>query len=414
MRPVTLKRKSITTIIYLAFVLVVLIVLPAYIHAQALDFTGREDIPYDTRLAEQKENRYGRYECISIVRISAPSGIVYSDSSQWVKGFYYYSITKLGFADIPFNYIVTWDGRTYEGKGGGEEVLLPIDSEKSSLSAKCGIIAYFDNNREITNIGRQSLINATSSMLGKYSLRVSDIEAGKLSLSGNEERSLSKIILNKDLSDVWSGEVKAIASQVTVSTTKREYKASIESVEYNEKVEAGSNFMVNVEIRNDSDFPWYNSGEGQVFIATSSPRNHESDFFVSDKWASFAKVVSMEDEWVLPGDTAKFSFEMGTPLLPGKYKETFELVSIPNNWMKGSQFSVEFSVDGSNLDLVEIKDTETGSLNVRDCASTRCNQIGQVVPGDILIKLGQDGNWYNIQFGDGKEGWVYGKYVKDI
>jgi hypothetical protein len=378
------------------------------------DIKDRESIPLDTKLSDQSANSYGLYEEICLVRLSAARGVSYSDSSDWMKGFYYYSITKLGFIDIPFNYIVTWDGLVYTGRGGGEGIMLPIDTENSDLSSNCMVIAYFDNNREFTNAGKDSLEELISKNMGKYGIEKAEVFSVESFLKKHEDNTPSQLVLKKDEESSWQDIVANLLRNASPATIDINYQAEIESVESVQEVDAGQNFEVKVKAKNTGDFPWYPTGDKKIIVATSDPRDHESDFFVSDKWISFSKVVTMNQDWVLSDEEAEFTFEMSTPLIPGEYTEKFELLVMPGNWVENSQFEVSFKVNSAGLDLVEILDTETGSLNVRDCPSTGCDQIGKVVPGDILVKVGSDGNWYEVEFGDGETGWVYGKYVNDI
>ena len=67
-----------------------------------------------------------------------------------------------------------------------------------------------------------------------------------------------------------------------------------------------------------------------------------------------------------------------------------------------------------DFSLVEVLETETGYLNVRDCPSQNCGDIGKVVPGDILVNLGKEGEWYRVRWNETQEGWVYGKYIKEL
>ncbi|MBN2100898.1 SH3 domain-containing protein [Candidatus Dojkabacteria bacterium] len=376
----------------------------------------RDAIPYDSSLSDQEQNEYNRPEKIAVAKISPPAGVQYGDSNEWVRGLFYYSITKLKFSDIPFNYIVSWDGKSYVGKAGGYDVLPIVDWESSDESLNnCVVVVYFDNNREVTNSGKQKLSDVLSEVLSIYDLDSSKIIAADLSVSEPEgEVSLSKLILNKTGDTDWNYTVMDVKRNVTKRDIDLTYKGSIVSVEVPEKIGSGENFTVKVKIKNEGDFPWYNSGSNAAYIATSDPRNRDSGLYVSDKWDSFSRVVTSEEKWVLPGEEAEFEFEIDTPLIAGEYSEKFELLVLPDTWVGGTQFEVKFNVGKGDYDLVEIKDTETGYLNVRECPALSCKEVGKVIPGDILIKIERNGNWYKVKFSSNKEGWVYGKYVKDI
>jgi len=71
-------------------------------------------------------------------------------------------------------------------------------------------------------------------------------------------------------------------------------------------------------------------------------------------------------------------------------------------------------VEKGDFDLIEILDTETGYLNVRECPSSGCAEVGKVVPGDVLIKKAYQDGWYKIEMDSGDLGWVYGRYAKEL
>lgn len=68
-------------------------------------------------------------------------------------------------------------------------------------------------------------------------------------------------------------------------------------------------------------------------------------------------------------------------------------------------------MSAEGLVAVEIKETPTGFLNVRDGPSTYAELIGTVYPGEKYLFLEESEGWYKIKLRDGSEGWVYAKYV---
>lgn len=381
------------------------------VHAAILT---RTDIPLDERLSDQTQNSYAAINGVSVVRLTAPASVQFDDSGDWVKGLYYYSITNLHFTDIPFNYVVTWQGDVYKVKGGGNEA-LPLLSESSSAFRNTILVAYFDNNREITNSGQQALTEALSQIISEA--QISNVNIFPVSMSmeqGQGAIPISHLILTASSDSAWVAFVDSVKTSVTSTSVPRNYSASVTSVDYTADVSASQNFVVKAVVQNTGDYPWYNSGDNLVYLATSEPRGHDSSYYVSDDWASFSRIAPIDKNWVLPGESATFEFSIKTPLIPGEYTEKFELLRLPDIWISGSQFEVKFGVQRGDFNLVEILDTETGYLTVRDCPSVNCGEVGKVVPGDIVINLGAEDGWYRIKWNGTDEGWVYGKYVKEI
>jgi hypothetical protein len=390
---------------------VIMINAPA-VSAQVIE---RDSLVLDENLSDQQSNTYAPVQKVALTRITAPSGMQYGDSESWIQGLYYYSITKLGFADIPFNYIVTWQGDVYQVKGGGMDVAPLISAESVEEFGNVVLVAYFDNNQEATNTGKKALGDVVSELVSIYRLdKEAVISVDSLLVSG--EAVLSSLALSESADQYWNGVVGEVRTGVVIDETKgeEELAGSVVDVSYPEEADAGDDMIITVKIKNEGTRPWYNTGEHAVYIATSDPRDRESSLYVSDKWASFTRVVASTEDWVLPGEEGSFAFEINTPLLSGEIEESFELLSLPDVWIEGTQFTVSFTVTAGDYDLVEILDTETGYLNVRDCPSQGCNEIGKVVPGEVYVQLDYQEAWYQIRLDDGTSGWVYGKYVKAL
>lgn len=378
---------------------------------------SRDDAALDLSLSDQENATYAPTSRILLTQIPIPAGIHLPDSDSMYHGLYYYLITHLGFVDMPFNYIVTWEGLVYEGKAGGRDV-QPLLSDSVDDSFKNSVlIAYYGNNQEMTYAGKDALVD-TVSLVQTYAGLSDDavVPVGMSMVSGSGEVEVSELVVVQSTDTAWNAvvdEVK-IASSANSDAADTAYSGEIDEIEYNEEVQASENFVVTATVTNTGALPWYNDGDHPVYLATSDPRDRESALFVSDRWSSFARVVVAEENWVLPGEIGTFSFEIATPLRPGTYAEKFELLRMPDQWIEGTQFEVSFTVIAGDFDLVEILETETGYLNVRDCPSAGCNELGKVVPGDVLIKTGSEGSWYKIQMDDGREGWVSGRYVREL
>ncbi len=63
---------------------------------------------------------------------------------------------------------------------------------------------------------------------------------------------------------------------------------------------------------------------------------------------------------------------------------------------------------------LEIKETGTGLLNVRDNGNTKGKIIGKVLPQEQYVFIEEKEGWYRIILADNTEGWVKGEYVQII
>lgn len=73
-------------------------------------------------------------------------------------------------------------------------------------------------------------------------------------------------------------------------------------------------------------------------------------------------------------------------------------------------------VDEPKTAQVEIQETGTGFLRVRQDASKTSPEVAQVKPGQqfILIEESKDGEWYKIEYEKGKTGWISAQYAKKV
>ena len=78
------------------------------------------DQNFDISLSDQTNTIYKTPSIIYISQITTDSSSLEANPSLWVKTLYYYSITRLHFADIPYNYLVDSNGQIYEGRSGEE------------------------------------------------------------------------------------------------------------------------------------------------------------------------------------------------------------------------------------------------------------------------------------------------------
>jgi uncharacterized protein YgiM (DUF1202 family) len=121
-------------------------------------------------------------------------------------------------------------------------------------------------------------------------------------------------------------------------------------------------------------------------------------------------------------------------LSPGEHKITASLPSykskeIITNAIAGYKLvaemslsrDVELSDDSEDQEeeqeedqaMIEILDTPTGWLRVREDASTSSKELGKVDPGEEFVLVDEKSGWYKIEFEDG-EGWISSTYAEKV
>jgi hypothetical protein len=82
---------------------------------------------------------------------------------------------------------------------------------------------------------------------------------------------------------------------------------------------------------------------------------------------------------------------------------------------KGSEFTVEFTVEKGDQELVRIDSPEAGYVNIRNCRRFSCEQVDVVNDGEVYpVVEYHESCWYKIRYSEGKEGWFYCPYAEEV
>ena len=91
----------------------------------------------------------------------------------------------------------------------------------------------------------------------------------------------------------------------------------------------------------------------------------------------------------------------------------FQLALIPDGEEEATEEG-ELKEGELKKPYVEILDTPTGWLRVREEPATTATEAAKVNPGETYPLLDEESGWYKIQYEDGKEGWISGKYAEKV
>ncbi len=90
----------------------------------------------------------------------------------------------------------------------------------------------------------------------------------------------------------------------------------------------GTTRDIRMQLRNDGNTTWRRSASLQhnaTRLATDSPLNRQSRFYMAGHWLSASR-VQMVEATIPPGGTATFVFRLSGNVAPGAYTESFRLV----------------------------------------------------------------------------------------
>jgi hypothetical protein len=394
------NKNTVITLVIIAFSLIV--AAPLY----ATEFT-RENTKIEETLSDSSTLDYAYPEKIYITQVTSPNAIVSSDSELWYKHLYYYFVTRTGLTDIPYTVLVDRSGNTFEGASSGTTSSLFMDTGKGSI-----VIGYMSDGSDITQSASVAIKKLVEGFSAEYGLTKDNVEVAELTLN-KSEGALSSITAKYSDTLFARNMHFNVGSYKYNSDPKLQFAATLEKDEYSFDAVAGESVTIAIDVTNSGDIPWF-TDRFDLYLETSTKK--DSDFAVNGIWESFQKVLLIEEDdgIVNPGESVRLSFQMLSPLRAGEYKESFLIKVLDGEVVTGSSFSVSFNASKGDFTLIRITDTTTGALNVRKGPYVNADLVAEVAVGKIFISKDSEAGWYKIEYSNGLEGWVYGKYTEVI
>jgi hypothetical protein len=146
-----------------------------------------------------------------------------------------------------------------------------------------------------------------------------------------------------------------------------------------------STVVIDNEVKGLSPIRISNIGEGDKHLALSFPNHKTIDIFMKSvlQYQLVVDAVLPEEEMTIE---------------PEEEKTENILTEISN----------------VSTVRIKIKDTETGWLRVREASSSAAMEIGRVNPGESYPMIQEIPNWYKIDLGGNKNGWISATYGEKI
>lgn len=391
----------------------------------------RNYLEVDEQLSDQTEVQYKEPQSVLITRISTNADSLENDSEKWVKSLYYFAITRFGFADVPYNYLIDRNGNIFQGRGGYTGAIPELQNLEGTI-----LIGYLSNGSDVTPEAENSMkifISDLSRAYGiqrvnVYPIKTSIIKGSGFSLddsmitSPEEDNSvvvnvdtpkLTKLVYSRDLNSQFAIGLGSILDTFKYSTqAESKLSANIKEVKIEqENIAADEKFNVLVNIENSSPFPWFLDSK---YLYVSTQNGAASSFAINGEWDSFSKPTHLTETVIMPGQIFEMKFSMQSPTVPALgLIEKYNLIIDPGVVVENSNFEVLFDVTKGSGRFVKIQPTQAGVLNVRNCNYVECAVIAQVPVGNVYRVLEENNGWYKIKLIDG-EGWVGSLYAKEV
>lgn len=380
---------------------IIFLLIPTSIFASSINTTSSQK--FDTTISDQSQTVYVSPSTIYITQITTSSPELQKNPSLWVKALYYYSITRLHFADIPYNYLVDTNGSIYEGRSGGVGANPELRDAQGSI-----LIGYLSNDPILTNRASSALYGLVDS-LGE-SWGISNLSVTKLNIV-QQEGKLTKLVPEELNGEFKQSVLDTFSSWKGYTTEKLDYKVKIEEVTYNKEAEIGSKLHVTVKVKNMNDFTWL-TDKSPIYVSVKDEL--DSRFAINGTWDSFSKPTHIADTAIKTGESGTFEFDIMAQIAPGEYSEVFNLMKFTKQPFEASEFEVKFTIIKGTKALVQVASSQYGFANIRACQWYSCKIIDTVDNGVVYILLAEENGWMKIQYNEDTVGWVFSRYMKKI
>ena len=119
-------------------------------------------------------------------------------------------------------------------------------------------------------------------------------------------------------------------------------------------------------------------------------------------------------EWVMGIDGNQYNCELIYRMIEEFGEEPFKKTPASTSTLADHYAEVILACKDSDAFFeatapVDFKVTVSSTVNLRSCADTSCKLVGQTQIGDILEVINEDGDWYEVKFGEGTAfiaGWL--------
>jgi hypothetical protein len=191
--------------------------------------------------------------------------------------------------------------------------------------------------------------------------------------------------------------------------TKRAYKLIVGEPNYTKSIRQKEQLSFSLIVRNDGEYPVFSNGIAPLTLQTT--KSGVSQLYHSS-WVS-PGIVSKLTDVLMPNSETTIAVTIAGPLVPGKYSESLQLKL--GNTPVGEKIALSFTVESDNLKLGRItsKDT-TPYANMRQTPSMNGPIMGKLDVGTYVIIRGYQDAWVKIETKEGRTGWVYKPFIREL
>ncbi|MEX0668718.1 MAG: N-acetylmuramoyl-L-alanine amidase [Candidatus Saccharimonadales bacterium] len=250
-----------------------------------------------------------------------------SDPKAEMRAIWDYHTNTLGWGDIGYNYVVDSEGRIYEGRFGGDNVVAGHVYKYNRGSLGAAVLGCFQPgatcdyvNSGPTQAPSSTVIDSLSTLL---SWKTTSFEINPTSvhefcnLEGKECKQLDTISAHRDVGgttcngDLFYDEMSNIRNQVASKNSDNLWAYSAKQISYDKIVVKDESVTVSLTFKNTGTQDWSNS-DNRLLLRVANPNSRESKLQGQD-WINDSTIATLEEVSVVPGDTGTFTFQINRP-----------------------------------------------------------------------------------------------------
>lgn len=401
--------KSIRTILKIVISIIIFNIILFRINA--LEILPKDDFAIDTTIIDQVED-YNLADSIVIAPLFLPDDMMLEEIELYTGLFYYQSV-RLNQKDFLAHYFVTSDGLILEGNTKGDDQRFKLFENES----KPIIIQYLtgSDSNDITLLAKNTLKQLLLQLANEQAIPLENIYIKDLKLY---IKPLEPVLIKlSDLPGRWQASLKELVFELTplYKPIPKNYMLSVEKVSVPDSpLVYPATIEATITIKNLSEHVLYQDTVYEPLI--SKLDNSPSKFYLNGIWLSQTQGPFMDEgSRIKPQESKTFTFKLQVPLYFGEITESYQLINSLGEAYTSTTFDVTLNVSRPEAQIVEITNTSTGQLNVRECPWASCEIIGRVTPGQRFIVLEKtDSGYLKLDLQQGKTGWVVSIYTKGV
>lgn len=275
------------------------------------------------------------------------------DPEQAIRNIYYYHTKVKGWGDIGYNYIIDPNGNIYEGRYGGEGVVGTHAGKFNIGSIGIAVLGNYQEKQV-----PEAVLNSLRALIKEKTEKFQIDPVTETAFRGEK---VQNIIGHRDaMKTACPGEnlykllpelriqVKTGYKPANSRPDSKPVSKPISGYDYKFMkitpsqliIKPGQMKTMRLELKNTGKTTWKKTGKNKIMIGTENPRDHFSQLLMKPD----ARLGSLEEKEVKPGQIGHFSIKIKAPMQPGIYREEFAPVIEGITWLPFKQNYLEVLV----------------------------------------------------------------------